>query len=208
MIPLVLSFTSLALAADQSTLAFLGFSKDGKYAAYEQYGVQDGSGFPYSEIVVLNVSQSKTVISVKKVIQTENSGVKEARAQAVKAAALGRYGIQIKNLGRTVYASPLGKSTVQFQAKSRAYQMGVLPVTFKTKDCISPSAKGVRVQLNKKVIFKDAVLPKDRYCAQKYAIQQVRLWDTNKSFIAFLRYEKDGFEGPDVRYWAVTGILP
>lgn len=198
----------MALAADQSTLAFLGFSKDGKYAAYEQYGVQDGSGFPYSEIVVLSVPQSKTVISVKKVIQTESSGVKEARSQAAKAAVLGRYGIQIKNLGRTVYASPLGKSMVQFQAKSRAYQMGILPINFKNSDCISPSAKGVSVQLNKKVIFKDAVLPKDRYCAQKYAIQQVRIWDTSKSFVAFLRYEKDGFEGPDVRYWAVTGILP
>ena len=44
-----------ALAMEQATFKFLGFSQDGQYAAYEQYGYQDGSGFPYSEIIVLQV---------------------------------------------------------------------------------------------------------------------------------------------------------
>ncbi|GGJ19734.1 hypothetical protein GCM10008938_02330 [Deinococcus roseus] len=204
----VLSVLTPALAADQSTLQFLGFSRDGKYAAYEQYGIHDGSGFPFSEIVVLNVSQNKTVVSVNKSLQQDGSTIDGARAQALKAAQLSKYGIQSSNLGRSVYASPLGKSSVQFQAKNKSYAMGVQPITFKTSSCINPSVRGVNVQLNKKVIFKDLALPKDRVCAQKYAIQQVRVWDKNRGFIAFLRYEKDGFEGPDVRFWAVSGLLP
>lgn len=205
----ILLFTATsAFAADQSTLQFLGFSKDGKYAAYEQYGIHDGSGFPFSEIVVLNVPQNKTVLTVNKSLQQDGAGVKDARSQALKAANLNKYGILKTNLGRSVYANPLGKTSVQFQAKTKPYSMMVQPITFKVSDCINPTAKGVSVQLNKKVIFKDKVLPKDRICPQKYGVHQVRVWDTSKTFVAFIRYEKDGFEGPDVRYWAVSGILP
>ncbi|GEM45074.1 DUF2259 domain-containing protein [Deinococcus cellulosilyticus] len=197
-----------AFAADQSTLQFLGFSKDGKYAAYEQYGIHDGSGFPFSEIVVLNVPQNKAILTVKKSLQEDGAEVKDARSQALKAATLNKYGILKTRLGRSVYANPLGKTSVQFQAKQKAYTMSVQPIPFKVTDCINPTAKGVSVQLNKKVIFKDIALPKDRICPQKYGIHQMRVWDSSKSFVAFIRYEKDGFEGPDVRYWAVSGILP
>lgn len=42
-------------AGDYATLNFIGFSKDGKYLAFEEYGTQDGSGFPYSNIYFVDV---------------------------------------------------------------------------------------------------------------------------------------------------------
>jgi hypothetical protein len=38
----------VAQAGDAAKLDILGFSKDGGVFAFEEYGVQDGSGFPYA----------------------------------------------------------------------------------------------------------------------------------------------------------------
>jgi len=48
-----------AQAGDGAALNVLGFSADGRYFAFEQYGMQDGSGFPYAEIAVID-TQSRT----------------------------------------------------------------------------------------------------------------------------------------------------
>ncbi|MGQ3280698.1 MAG: DUF2259 domain-containing protein, partial [Shinella sp.] len=42
--------TAGASAGDFSTFQTLGFSPDGKVYAFEEFGVQDGSGFPYSTV--------------------------------------------------------------------------------------------------------------------------------------------------------------
>jgi len=45
---LVFNLTSQSRAGDAATLNILGFSSDGSVFAFEEYGVQDGSGFPYA----------------------------------------------------------------------------------------------------------------------------------------------------------------
>jgi len=50
-----------AQAGDTAEAEILGFSKDGAYFAFEQYGTEDGSGFPYSEIFVLDVTRDSWV---------------------------------------------------------------------------------------------------------------------------------------------------
>ena len=49
---------TVALAGDNSQIEPIGFSKDGKYFAFEQYGEQDGTGAAYSEIYFLNVAKN------------------------------------------------------------------------------------------------------------------------------------------------------
>ncbi|MCD4701021.1 MAG: DUF2259 domain-containing protein [Candidatus Aegiribacteria sp.] len=48
-------FTGASSAASLASVEFLGFSDDGRYAALEQYWIEDGSGFPGAEIVILAV---------------------------------------------------------------------------------------------------------------------------------------------------------
>jgi predicted secreted protein len=43
-----------ALAADTAALSILGFSRDQGVFAFEEYGIQDGSGFPYSNIYAID----------------------------------------------------------------------------------------------------------------------------------------------------------
>jgi hypothetical protein len=52
-------------AADSSALEFRGLSKDGRYVAFEQYGVQDGSGFTYSSIDFIDVDNNR--LAAKKI---------------------------------------------------------------------------------------------------------------------------------------------
>jgi predicted secreted protein len=47
------------LAADAAERDILGFSPDGRYFAFEQFGVQDGSGFPYSEIFIIDLTEDR-----------------------------------------------------------------------------------------------------------------------------------------------------
>lgn len=43
------------LAADGAYLDIIGYSPDSRYFAFEQYGVQDGSGFPYADIFIVDL---------------------------------------------------------------------------------------------------------------------------------------------------------
>lgn len=52
---ITIALTSIpAMAADSAKLDVIGFSQDSNYFAFEQYGIQDGSGFPYSEIYIID----------------------------------------------------------------------------------------------------------------------------------------------------------
>ena len=48
-------------AASLASVEFLGFSADGKYAAMEQYWIEDGSGFPGAKIVVMSVTDNSVI---------------------------------------------------------------------------------------------------------------------------------------------------
>ena len=50
-----------ALAGDRALFQPIGFSADGRYFAFEEYGVQDGSGFPYSNTYILDLPADKWV---------------------------------------------------------------------------------------------------------------------------------------------------
>lgn len=50
-----------AAAGDRALADFIGFSENGRYFAFEEFGVQDGSGFPYSTIYVIDLSDDSWV---------------------------------------------------------------------------------------------------------------------------------------------------
>ena len=55
---LTLVFALLAIgpvnAGDSAERRAMGFSVDGRYFAFEQFGIQDGSGFPYADIFIVD----------------------------------------------------------------------------------------------------------------------------------------------------------
>ena len=80
---LVLS-VSLAAAADASDRAIIGFSLDGGHFAFEEYGVQDGSGFPYADVYIINLETDEWVKGspIRVVVRDEQATAHTARHQA------------------------------------------------------------------------------------------------------------------------------
>lgn len=50
-----------ARAGDFARTEILGFSPDGRHFAFEEYGIQDGSGFPYSNIYIIETDSDRWV---------------------------------------------------------------------------------------------------------------------------------------------------
>ena len=108
-----------ANGAEASRLEMIGFSADGRHVAFEEYGAQDGSGFPYSNIFVIDVAANDWVSGtpVRVLITDEEMpdeeqmwryGLQEARgrSQAQVQPALDRYGIVPGNTGTAVISHP------------------------------------------------------------------------------------------------------
>jgi predicted secreted protein len=77
-----------ALAGDAAERDILGFSPDGRYFALEQYGIEDGSGFPYSEVFIIDLTSDSwlegTPVRVR--LDDETQTLQSARRQALGAA--------------------------------------------------------------------------------------------------------------------------
>ena len=83
------AFTS-ALAGESAQFDAIGYSEDGRYFAFEQFGIQDGSGFAYAEIFLIDLTTDSFVggAPFETRIDTELAPVAAARAQAITDLAL------------------------------------------------------------------------------------------------------------------------
>ena len=227
-------------AGDYAKLNFIGFSKDGKYLAFEEYGVQDGSGFPYSNYFFVDVVKNAYAAppvrkSVKEPINENAIPTVEAiRATAKKAAAVNfrKFKIIAGNTGEMVVARLLtdlnaekiepgeeGKDQIvkftDYRESSyyeREFALLLKTSEVKTKACDYNYDSVLKLNLTlrdtkaetEKVLQKDETLPDSRNCPLAYSIQNVYVY---KDRIAvFINVYTMGFEGPDMRFMAVTGV--
>lgn len=85
---LLLIGSARAMAADGAALNIIGYSPDSRYFAFEQYGVQDGSGFPYWEVYLVDLKTNEWVKGApwRVILQDEQAKLSAARDQARAAA--------------------------------------------------------------------------------------------------------------------------
>lgn len=101
-------------AGDYAALNFIGFSADGKYLAFEEYGTQDGSGFPYSNYYFIDVAKNSYAAAPVKMLFDDSKMTDESqipaedvmRLKAKKAAAvnLKKFKIAAGNTGALLVA--------------------------------------------------------------------------------------------------------
>ena len=84
----VLTFT-FAQAGDFANREIIGFSKDGNLFAFEQFGIQDGSGFAYSDIFIINTQNDIWVEGspYRVLLRDEFSKISDARKKVRELAA-------------------------------------------------------------------------------------------------------------------------
>ncbi|MCR6670908.1 DUF2259 domain-containing protein [Devosia ginsengisoli] len=79
-----LTLAAPAIAGDRAGIDYLGYSDDFRYFAFEEYGIQDGSGFAYTNIYVLDLSSDDWVkgAPIRVRIDDESVDLRQARAEA------------------------------------------------------------------------------------------------------------------------------
>lgn len=79
-----LATLAAAYAGDVAELEILGFSSDGGIFAFEEYGVQDGSGFPYAARYYIETADDSFLKGspIRVRLDDENATVAAARLQA------------------------------------------------------------------------------------------------------------------------------
>jgi predicted secreted protein len=227
----ILMFGSIVRAGDYATLNFIGFSQDGKYLAFEQYGVQDESGFPYSSYYFIDVAKNAFAVPPVQVrIDNELATQKQARTRAKlrSAATLRRLRIVSGNTGQLTVARMLtdlslehpgsGKpqrvnfaEIVDSMYRSGNYELVLNPVEVKVKTCQHTDQPIYKFDLSLRdkdadktvILQKDGPKPLSDFCLSEFAIQFVYLYKEN--IAVFLNIYDPGFEGPDMRYLVVTG---
>lgn len=192
-----------APAADGAQSHAIGFSPDGKYFAFEQYGIQDGSGFAFSDIFVLDIAADSWVkgTPVRVMEETETNSVDGARSKALAQAKPVIDGVKAWGSVDTLVHMPfteLGhadRRTARFgryyasTADSGAYDaLGSWEISVKDvalpapADCpdvdiATPAGMDVSIrnlQSGKTVTaVKDESIPKSRYCPHGYDIEAV-----------------------------------
>ena len=81
---LALTANGPALAADGANFNVIGYSADSRYFAFEQYGIQDGSGFAYWDVFVIDLKTNAWVdgAPLRAVIEDETMKLSVARTKA------------------------------------------------------------------------------------------------------------------------------
>ncbi|HVF31349.1 MAG TPA: DUF2259 domain-containing protein [Pyrinomonadaceae bacterium] len=111
LVAVVAAFLCVSIqAGDFATLNFIGFSKNGRYLAFEEYGTHDGSGFPYSNIYFVDVvknAYAATPVRVRLESETATERLARSRAKLGSTAALKKFGIVAGNYGTLVVSRVL-----------------------------------------------------------------------------------------------------
>ena len=224
---LVLCIAAPAFAGDTASLNVLGYSPDGKVFAFEEYGVSDGSGFPYSHIYFIDTAEDKFLLGTPIRIRLEDEGplgkVREmARAKAAALAA--KYQLSDNPGVIVAYNPPSEIDSDPYRLRFFSYvsapphdYRNTLMLAVKdfpvSPDCagFADSYQGFSLRLTEyqgqpmdKVVHDDASVPKSRLCPNDYRIGAVISSEIRQApLIAMILVGSHGFEGNDRRWIAV-----
>lgn len=221
-----------AMAGDFADLNILGFSADGTVFAFEQYGVQDGSGFPYAERFYIDTRDDSFVQGspIRVRIDDEAASVEDARRQA-------------RDQGQTIIADAILAANRGFTAgfntptelSADPWRMAVNPrpvvppidevLEVRLEEKIFPSpgscpeevVKGFTLTLIDpapggvtRLLADDATVPSSRACPNGYRIGAIQTFYPRPGtpvFATVIAVRSFGFEGPDYRWMAVTAPI-
>jgi len=224
-----------ARAADVARFRNLGFSPDGRYFAFIEYGVQDGSGFPYANAFVIDLDHDKWAGSpVRVVTRREAHHAWEARGEALARIEPLMRQSEIDELlnGRVLFHAPPWEGlepAIRARFVLWRHQLGDPRHTYDLRlstfplpggDCLPgtvASARGFALDVmamdsgNGLRLYADKKVPASRHCVISYAIDRVIHFRPAKGkprTVVVVRYGYFGFEGLDERYLAVPVQLP
>lgn len=227
-----LALAGPAKAGDVAQLEILGFSRDGKVFAFEEYGVEDGSGFPYANRYYIDTATDSFVKGspVRVRLDDESASLDTARRQArEKGEAIVGQEELAANRGIAAGFNPVTELSAD------PHRMAVNPrpvfppidppLEFRLDEiamsgpdmCASQGqVSGFRLlrieaQPGGKtgLLHEDESIPQSRGCPAGYRLGAVQTFSGQSlsAYAVLIAVQRYGFEGPDYRWIAVTGKL-
>ncbi len=224
-----------ASADDAATLNILGFSADGATFAFEEYGVQGGSGFPFANRFYIDTATdtfvSGTPIRVR--IDDETASVAQVRAQAqAQGETIIADAVLDENAGFLAGFNAITELSADPHRIVVAPREVVLPfdapleyrieeIVFEPGDtCFDLREREIGFRLLSinaqpggvtEVLHEDTSVPASRGCPQGYTFGGVQIFhpaDGPMIIAVVLSVESLGFEGSDFSWMAVTTQQP
>lgn len=217
-----------ASAGDFAERRLIGFSADGGRFAFEEFGIQDGSGFPYANIFVIDTTKDSWVpgTPVRVRLDDEEQGIAPARRAAAEQAA--PHLADIDQPGTLLASNPITESgrdpykiafkrhpALQLDGPDLTLELETIPLEAPGNDDPDYKTHGFRLVLKTEdgemVLHEDKALPTSRGTALDYRINDVVMlqpFGRPATLVVLVQVLTRGFEGPDGRYLAVTAQLP
>lgn len=218
-------------AGDFAAFQPIGFSADGKVFAFEEFGVQDGSGFPYSSLYFLDTEKDAflpgTPVRVRLDDEAADLATARAKSRETADALIGTHGL-LSNPGVLAAFNPMGEAGVD-RSRIAYFPHAVepmpggryaleleeiaLPVPEKCRDLTPEGGKGFRLRLVERdgapadrVLHADTRIPDSRNCPLSYQISGAvtfHPYPGEPVHVALVLVRSFGFEGSDGRWLAV-----
>lgn len=222
-----------SLAGDAATMEVIGFSADGSVFAFEEYGIQDGSGFPYASRYYIDTRTDRFLPTtpVRAVLEDETATVAQARTHARRESQMiypdetfaGNSG---HAAGRNAITE-LSADPFRMEINPRPvfppidapleFRLEEVPVAQPDRCQGFGEIKGFRLlrigpapASTERPIHADDGIPTSRGCPLGYAIGGVQTFYPqagNPVFAVLISVRQVGFEGPNHRWIAVTGRI-
>ena len=219
-----------ARAADAALMEPIGYSENLRYFVFEEFGIQDGSGFAYSSIYMIDLSQDRWVVGtpIRVIAESEEEPLTSVRAHAradaeplltdlsidVPAHELASNGDGAPdNDGKSlVFGLPLPGSPDGLDGR---HALGLETYTTASgspcEDWFAEKAVGFVLSITdfgpQREVHRDEVIPRSRGCPAQYRIHSVyapfQATDIASS-VALISVYVQGFEGLDRRFMAVA----
>lgn len=235
MVRLVANLLALALlavapadAADRALLNMLGYSQDGDYFAFEEFGIQDGSGFAFSTVYVVDLAHDKWTYGTPFAVVADNEDkpLAAVRAEALAEAKfkLDEYkiGVPVQILAligdgaagdsglRVSWSTPACCGPGKTQADAFSLVLETRGVTSDDDACEQMNPVGFNLyyqdQSGRTDLHLDGdTLPKSRRCTLDYRIYAVvqPFEEFSGRRVAVIASYPFGFEGVDRRFLVV-----
>ncbi len=217
----------IALAGDFAKREILGFSQDGGLFAFEEFGVQDGSGFPYSNIYVIDTLTDQWTAGspFRAHLKDDTKDIFDAREEAKILA--GTVMKSFENHGNVIATNRPSEIVADPKRMVASPRITVPPIDlaleFRIERKYFPTPAecegfgdvgGFRLlQIDAapggttKILHDDQSIPPSRHCPLDYDLADIITYYPEKGHLAvaiLILMRKVGFEGPDGRYLAVT----
>jgi len=229
-IPFIMALLApgVALAGDRALIDYIGFSPDFRYFAFEEFGIQDGSGFAYANLYVVDLESDSWVVGtpIRVQAEVEDNSLAEIRAEAMVQAEshITGFGIDIPvEILALIGDGAPGQDGKALTFGAPGYEPGTVIgdytlrlSTFPTT-AASPCAEwfemepqGYQLEISDgssdRLVHRDDSLPRSRGCPVDYRIYGVVMpfgGAIPANAVAIVSVYPRGFEGPDRRFLAV-----